>query len=319
MKKMIIIVILTFVIMFCGNLNVSADENNVYEQDFSDPVSVREDFAAYYVYTFGGGSEEDRIYSSYDPAARWYLEDGAIIRKPLDDDIALPIDTNSIGVLTYIKKKFVNFELTVDYCSGDKTYYWPVIGFRQREAGKYHLSDGAGVFVQNGGKVTLWGTDGVGGPYETAGINGYVNNTWHTLKVRVDGVNLSVFVDGATTPQYTKVLPSSFFRSGYISLISVNNDCKFRNLRIEELPVQSLDSGYKQEASLDTTSPDSLDKLAGDSLEELDELDYVTPVIQQPAKEPDKQKEGCAGSIVATGLSLLTLCAGVVVLKRKKH
>ena len=109
MKKLIILVVIGFVFLLSGNLKVNAaeSENNVYEQDFTDSLSVREDFSAYYVYTLGGSSEEDMIYSSYDEAARWYIEDGAIIRKSLNNDIDLSLDTNSIGVLTYIKKKFV--------------------------------------------------------------------------------------------------------------------------------------------------------------------------------------------------------------------
>ena len=317
MKKILILSIVAFVFMFSVNLKVEASEmeNNVYEQDFSDPISVRKDFAAYYVYTLGGSSEDDMIYSSYDEAARWYLEDNSIIRKPLNDDINLSLDTSSIGVLTYVKKKFVNFELTVDYYGGPTTYYWPVVAFRQREAGKYYLSDGAGVFVQQGGKVTLWGTDGVDGPYETGGITGYVNDAWHTLKVRLEGNDLSVYVDGSKTPQYTKTLPSTFFRNGYISLVSVNNDCKFRNFKVEELPIVALDEGFKQEASLDKTSPDSLDVLAGEELETLDELDYVTPVV----KTADEPENGCKGSLTVTGLSLIALCSIIFYIKRKEE
>jgi hypothetical protein len=316
MKKIFILFAIVFTVVLGKSLKVNASEseNDVYEQDFSDPISVREDFTAYYVYTLGGSSEDDMIYSSCDDAARWYLEDNSIIRKSVNGDIDLSLGTNSIGVLTYTKKKFVNFELTVDYCAGTTTYYWPVVAFRQREAGKYYLSDGAGVFVQRGGKVTLWGTDGVGGPYETAGISGYVDDAWHTLKIRVEGIELSVYVDGSETPQYTKSLPNTFFRSGYISLVSVNNDCKFRNFKVEELPVKALDAGYKQEASLDTTSPDSLDVLAGAELEELEELDYVTPVIT----EVEDPKKGCAGSIISAGFSLITLCAVAFVIKHKK-
>ena len=110
MKKILILLIFVFIFTFSSNLKVEASEieNNVYEQDFSDPVSVREDFAAYYVYTLGGSSEDDMIYSSYDDAARWYLEDGTIVRKPLNEDINLSLDTSSIGILTFTKKKFVN-------------------------------------------------------------------------------------------------------------------------------------------------------------------------------------------------------------------
>ena len=249
--------------------------DSTYLQDFSDINSVRKDFSAYYVYTLGGGSEEDMIYDSYNEQGRWYLESGSICRKSLNGDVSPDYQTDSIGVLTLTKRKYVNFELTVDYCSGDSTHYWPVIAFRQNEPGRYHLSDGAGVFVQNGGKVTLWGTDGIGGPYETQGISGYENNTWHTLKIKLDGINLSVYVDDSNEPNYKKSLNTEFFRMGYISLISVNNECKFKNLKIEELPITPLADKYQQAASLDTISKDSLNVLAGNQIDSLNELDYV--------------------------------------------
>ena len=269
-----LIFIFTIVLSLSSNINALADEE-VYTQDFSNIQSVKSDFTAYYVYTLGGGSEDDMIYESYDDQARWYLEDGAITRKSLNEDIAQNYGTNSIGVLTLTKKKYVNFELTVEYNSKSLTHYWPVVAFRQNEPGKYHLSDGAGVFVQNGGKVTLWGSEGVGGPYETSEISGYENNTWHTLKIRLEGINLSVYVDNSTNPNFTKTLNDDFFRRGYISLISVNSECSFRNLKITELPVVALADKYEQSPDLDIISNDSLNVLAGDQLPTLNELDYA--------------------------------------------
>jgi len=293
-----------------------------YTQDFSNLDSVNADFEAYYVYTMGGSSNPDTIYSSKDEKARWYLEGNSLNRQSLDNDIALNFGTNSIGVITFTKQKYTNFELEVDYKSGALTYYWPVIGFRQNEKGQYHLTDGAGDFVQNGGKETLWGTDGVGGPYESGGIQGYVNNTWHHMKLRVEGISLAITVDSDNSTTYKRNLPSSFFRTGYLSLISVNNDCSFKDLSIKELAITPLDTGYSQPADLNSTDSNALVAMAGEEVDSIDELNGIEP---SPTPTPTTDGGGFSFGGLPLTISLsviLAIEAGLVawsLLKKRKE
>ena len=248
--------------------------------------------------------------------ARWYVSGGTLSRKMVEHDIDLSSGTNSIGVVTLTKKKYTNFELTVDYKMGDLTYYWPVIGFRQTEPGKYYLSDGAGAFVQNGGKATLWGTDGVGGPYESAGYASYQNGQWHTLKVVLDGLNFKMYIDNKSEPELSRVLPETMFRSGYISLISVNNNCSFRNLSIKELPIVDVRSSYSQEPTLDTFSEASLLRQAK-TVENINELS-VAPIKNEEIKT--KFFDSAVpliifGSVFAIEIILFVL---MLLLKKKK-
>jgi len=139
--------------MLFSTTNASPQVVSTYTQDFSSYTSVTSDFEAYQVYTLGGKSEYDTIYDGYSESARWYIEDGKLNRRSLQNEINVDNGTNSIGIVTYTKQKYTNFELTVDYKMGLSTYYWPVVAFRQTEVGQYHLADGAGAFVQNGGKA----------------------------------------------------------------------------------------------------------------------------------------------------------------------
>jgi hypothetical protein len=122
--------------------------------------------------------------------------------------------------------------LSIDYKAGSEGF-WPVIGIRQLEEGKYHLDDGAGVFVQKNGLITLWGDPAVSGPYEFATAKNYDSTQWHNMQIRVLGNTLFVSIDNQ--PWATQALSDAFYEAGYVSLISVNNMCQYRNFRIKAL------------------------------------------------------------------------------------
>ena len=238
-----------------------------YEQDFTDLEKVKEDFTAYSVYTMGNESEPDSIDADQNGSGYWYLDtiDGqpAITRK--NEEAGEKLDsgdgTNHIRVLTFTRQKFVNFELEVEFKRGSATIYWAGIGFRQLMPGKYFLEDGAGIFCQQEGQTTLWGTDGVGGPHQTNAVSGFQPNAFHKLRVVCNGLTLEIYVDGVNT--MTRTLPRTFFRKGYVSLISVNNDSSYRNFKITELPTEKLPPVEQQAPKPDAGTSDSLSNLSG--------------------------------------------------------
>jgi len=310
MTKKIILGMLIALLLTSGfpKSSLLAKAGDVYSQDFSDYASVSADFGSYFLYTMGGSSEQSIIGSDASSHECWYVADGAIHRHAVDADIDINLGTNSIAILTLETKKYVNFDLTVEYQMGESTYFWAVVAFRQSEPGKYFLEDGAGVFVQKEGYVTVWGTDGVGGPYESGKIVGYtaVSNAWHTLRIVVDGLNLRVYLDDLQNEAYTRTLSEMIFRAGYISLVSVNNDCSFRNLSITELATTTLDETTKSIPVPDAGTADSLDSI-GTAVEDIDELHGLiqdADIIPTP-EEPEET--GCAAGNILVFSTLVSL------------
>src|SRR5690554_6349634 len=172
MKKVLtLILVVLFAYSFTGKL-IKADEvNDIYEQNFTNIKNVEEDFDAYYQFTMGAESEAIPIDKDEESSTRLFIENGEIRRKSYEDDILNSMGTQSFTIMSLVKKKYTNFELTVDYKMGSETFYWPVVAFRQNKPGEYFLESGMGVFVQTKGYVTVWGTDGVGGPHESPAIS----------------------------------------------------------------------------------------------------------------------------------------------------
>lgn len=314
MKKIYLcIAFLGFIVALGFGVTVEALPGEVYIQNFNDTDEINRDFGAYYLYTMGGISEKEQVGNSAYAGTRWYIEDNAVRRQEISDDIDLSIGTNSFAILTLETKTYINFELTVDYKNGGDTYFWPVIAFRQSEKGRYFLEDGAGVFVQNEGLVTVWGGEGVGGPFESSPVPGYgaATTEWHTLKIVVDGLDLFVYLDDMVEPALFRSFQSGFFKAGYISLISVNNSSSFRNLRIVEKPVKPIDGATKpQQPVPDAGTPDSLDSI-GTPVDEIDELDGLV----QTGPE-DSRRKGCFSAKNLTFLVLLPL--PLLLFRRKK-
>ena len=308
-----------------GNAKLTATaEGETYTQNFTNISKVQEDFTAYYQTAMGARSVMMDIGDSADDYCNWYVQDGALHRRELDDDIDQNFDTSSIAMVSLTKRMYVNFELTVEYKRDANTYYWPVIAFRQSEPGRYFLEDGVGVFVQRDGKTTMWGGEGVGGPYESSSRGGYTDTAWHTLRLRVDGLSVKVYVDNDTNPALARNLPASMFRHGYITLTSVNNLCSFRNLTIQELPVTELDEEEVQAPQPEANTSDALGNLA-DNVVDIDELGGLTQdadnssSANNPAPAPaPEQNSGCGSSLTAVN-SLWILAASALIIAKKRQ
>ena len=289
----------------------NAAAGDVYTQNFSDAAEVNAHFNAYYLYQMGGSSSLVSVGESKEDGQSWYVQDGVLHRQAAsEDEIGEDFGTSSIAILTLTERQYVNFELTVDYLMGDETLYWPVVAFRQSEAGRYFLEDGAGIFVQQQGYVTVWGADGVGGPYESLPIANYSSQSWHTMRVRVEGRDLKVFVDDMATAAYSRTLPATIFRRGYLSLISVNNDSAFKNLSVKELEVSDIDDGMISPPVPDAGTPDSLDGMA-ERVERIDELSGL-----KQDSDFARDEGGCASSVESVGLIAFAAAAAAVCILR---
>ena len=207
-------------------------------ETFDELTSVEEKFDFHFVSTQNARRGDEFEYS-------WTLQDGAVWRTGNVDPAS---DTVNIAIMTYVGEVYDDFELSVDFKAGSLTSYWPVIGIRQQIPGKYYTTEGggAGVFMQQDGKITLWGPivsgNTLGNLYE-ANIPDkatYYSMMWHNMRIRAEGSSVQVFVDDIEVASVT--VNSTDYARGYVSLTSVNNDCAFDNFKIRGLG-NSADKG----------------------------------------------------------------------------
>ena len=298
-----------------------SDDYYSYVQKFSDVASVNNAFHAYYLENaLGSGNAETVGNNPNATDAHWCIADGTVkrINNVERDDISGSYETNKIAVLTYTKDAFLNFELSVDYKRGSNGF-WPVVAIRQTEEGKYYLDDGAGVFVQQNGTITMWGDADVSGPYEFHSLDNYNDSDWHNMQIKVLGNVLYVSID--YSDYYTQALPESFYDTGYVSLLSVNNETEFRNFRIKALAEPEKESSNDFEPYTEANTSDALSKLSGEvkDIGGFNEREgKVNPDLVYTTESV--QTGGCNGNVEnqAVLLPLVFLCSLSAVFLRKK-
>lgn len=277
-----------------------------YEQDFSSEEAVNADFDAGYVEALNRMTRSESVGQT---DGHWFLEDGVLVRR---NDIDQDMGTWRVALLTYNRQVYANFELEVDYKQGAETEWWAAVIFRQSES-KNMLDDGAGVFVQTQGTMTMWGSTGVGGPHEASpAIEDYDRNAWHHMKLTVLGNTATMQIDGDAVGEWS--LQQMFYREGYITLASINNDSAFDNLKITELPEPEEENAPEYPPVAEADTDDSLGNLAGVQDEQA--------VVERPVDYDDTYGEGrgCSSSLAfggtAAGAALVGLAA--VYLKKKE-
>ena len=296
-----------------------SDDYYSYVQKFEDINAVNNAFNGYYRENALGSAKSEVVSTSAtDPDTHWYIENGVLSRingVGPDEDTG-SYETNRVAILTFTKDAYLNFELSIDYKAGSQGF-WPVIGIRQLEEGKYHLDDGAGVFVQKNGLITLWGDPAVSGPYEFATAQNYDSTQWHNMQIRVLGNTLFVSIDNQ--PWVTQALSDAFYEAGYVSLISVNNMCHYRNFRIKALsePEKTENGVFLPETEAD--SDDALSKLAGGVQEgELFEREgKVNPDLVYT--EWQNVVVGCSATMGMGAFSVILPGAILLALKKKRE
>lgn len=304
--------------VLCGGVIVGYAEESeaqfpMYVQDFSSADAVNADFDAGYVGALGNSTKSEQVGQE---DGHWFIEDGKLVRK---NDIDAAAGTWRAALLTYNKQLYTNFELEVDYLQGASTYWWAAVIFRQSES-KNMFDDGAGIFVQEGGQMTMWGAIGVGGPYEKSpAIPDYDRNAWHHMKLTVQGNSAKLQIDDQQPVEWT--LQEVFYREGFVTLASINNDSQFDNFKITELP-------EPEEADLpdippvaEADSEDALGNLAAieDDQEKVERpLDFNTAYGEEQA---ETERSGCNASVAVTGGMILSaglLVLAITGLKRKE-
>ena len=228
MKKAMMITALISAMLFSHTAYASGGEAWDFTETFDNAASINESFNFHFTV-----KQYDRRTEKLDK--NWILEDGVIKRVGNIDKSDLTVN---IAVMTYISEVYDNFELSVDFKAGSETRAWPVIAVMQEIPGKYYLTDGggAGIFMQQDGKITMWGPivrGSKGNLYEERIKGAYAANDWHIMRVIVRNSDITVYLDGVEILRST--LNDTDYAKGYVSLISVNNDCSFDNFKIRRL------------------------------------------------------------------------------------
>ena len=222
-----------------GYVLANAEQPQAFEQaqtwdvveTFDNEASVEEKFDFYFCSSQNARRSDELAYT-------WTLEDGAITRT---GNVDIADTTINIAIMTYVGEVYDDFELSVDFKAGSLTACWPVIGIRQQIPGKNYTVEGggAGVFMQQDGKITLWGPivsgNTLGNLFEDPIPNkdAYYPLMWHNMRIRAEGSSVKVFIDDAEVASVT--VNSTDYSKGYVSLISVNNDCSFDNFKVRAL------------------------------------------------------------------------------------
>lgn len=256
-------------------------------ETFDSVSSVEDNFDFYFCSSQNARRGDEFSYT-------WDLKEGAAYRTGNIDSAA---DTVNIAIMTYVGEVYENFELSVDFKAGSLTPYWPVVGIRQQIPGKNYTVEGGGtgVFMQQNGKVTFWGpiTNGI---YEKdiPNISSYYPLMWHTMRIRAEGSGVTVYVDEAEVANIT--VNATDYSKGYISLISVNNDCAFDNFKVRALGGSGQSGNEEnryQHADLGQDLDDIIENgYVGEKLPAPDVSTTVAPPTVSPAAQQITPGEG---------------------------
>lgn len=165
----------------------------------------------------------------------WEIKDGALHRIGNVDSAS---DTINIAILTYKGDVYDDFEMQVDIKEGCLTPYWAAVGVRQQIPGKYYTTSGGGtgVFMQQNGKITLWGPISNGIVEKNIpSASSWFPMQWRTMRIVARGTQITVYIDAVEVLRQS--VNSTDYVKGYISFQSVNNDCSLRNFKIKSLSV----------------------------------------------------------------------------------
>ena len=233
MKRLVIMTVISALMLSLGTAYAAPAKDGEWDyiETFDDINSVNDNFDFYFTST-----QYDRRAETLEK--NWTLSDGTIKRtKNIDKGGS----TVNIAIMTCVYDVYDNFELSVDFKAGQETLFWPVVGIRQQIPGKYYLTDGggAGVFMQQSGLITMWGPivkgnkDGHLFEDKIPNSSGYDPRQWHNMHIYANGTDVTVYIDD--TEVLKTSVKSTDYEKGYISLISVNNDCEFDNFKIRAL------------------------------------------------------------------------------------
>lgn len=303
MKKTFLLALTCLFCAFCfaatPAVDASAEEEWDYVQTFEDAASVNADFHAFYLTKFMGILSAETVATEQPTNGHWLLDGGCVRRV---NDVAPALDADSISILT-LKRRYANFHMQIDIRQGTETVYWGAFCLRQDQPGMMFFEDGAGIYVEREGTLRIWGYELDGGPFECGKVEPYSCGTWYTYDITAVG-NLFTVKVGESAPITIRV-PWEYYREGHISLMAINNDAAFRDLKIKELPASENVTGDfpAGQAKPSATGEDSIDELAK----------LPPPVTPEEPKHDGPDRALIIGLSLGVGGGLL-LCGGLVAL-----
>lgn len=245
-----------------SNAQSNAEETFSYTQDFTDLKSVNRDFKFYYLTKFGGTLLTEQATDSVeDGTGHWAVENGTLKRYGSFD---VAEGSGNIAMAFLSVRKFRNFEMTVEIRQGTQTNFWSIFSIRHDECGRHYAADGEAFYFDADGTFKTWGHGFHGGPYLIGSVNNYDRAEWYTYHVVVSGNYM--FIEIGRESMIVK-MPEMFYRTGYISFMSVNNDMSIRNLKIKALPdsAEVLPDRDPDQTIPSADSEDSLDNIIKES------------------------------------------------------
>lgn len=245
---------------FIEQLNDISKNEWDYEQDFSDLAKVNQDFSAFYLTQFMGEWFKEEVAATPSGTAHWAQSaEAGLVRA---GDISSADGMANYAMLAYTAKRYANYRMQVEIKQGTATNYWAMLGIRLEEAGKHVFADGLGYYCETDGSVKAWGHGLHGGPYDMGKIAEYSQSAYQTYTVTVSG-NYCIIESGGST--ILSLMPTRFYRQGFITFYSINNDTAIRNFKVKELPrSETALSDFPPEQALPSAdSDDSLDNMAG--------------------------------------------------------
>lgn len=314
MKKVKYLIAFVFALAIVGSLpfadsalSAKAEQSSEwdYTQDFTDAALVNADFEAYYLSKFMGSLAKETVVSASDGASHWVASGGVLARE---NNLGVQYNADSIAMLSFKKQKFANFKMQVDLRQGDATTFWTGFAIRQDAVGKHFFEDGQVFYTEWDGSLKTWGQGLHGGPFLCGKLNAYDRTAWYTYTVTVEGNRMTIEAVRTGTEEapstMTVRLPWKFYKAGYITLMSINNNSMYRNLKLKALPNSE---GAGDDFDLDQQTPaaggeDSLDHMAGT------EKDGPVADVPPIANGADEKPAGCGA---AAGLNCLFLALGL--------
>lgn len=227
MKKAIAVFMTAAVLSGAMAMTASA-KSTVNGATYTNTFDSIEDLSGWEAYFLADPSAAGATSVKEDLSKHWTIESGKLKRI---NDFKNGSSTTNAAILTFTQMKFQYFELTVKYQKVEGNWPWAVVAFGASMPGKYFTHQGCGAFVQDEGKVTIWGSDPFDGPNQTDENKGYVAKGEHTMKLRVTKGNVEVIIDD----KWTNSKKYSNIPEGYISLISIENIATFDDLSITAL------------------------------------------------------------------------------------
>lgn len=227
MKKTIA-VLMTAAVLSCSMVISAGAESSISGASYTNSFDSMEDLNGWEAYFLANPDTAGAASVKEDLSKHWTIENGKLKRI---NDFKNGSSTTNAAILTFTEMKFQYFELTVKYQKVEGNWPWAVVAFGASMPGKYFTHQGCGVFVQDEGKVTIWGTTPFDGPNESAANSGYVAKGEHTMKLRVTKDNVEVTIDD----KWTQSKKYSNIPEGYISLMSIENIATFDDLSITAL------------------------------------------------------------------------------------